>query len=87
MRSTSTKEYVMKNMAGFKPTIIASRILEDDRFKIGGQLFRVSEVVNNDYDQVVIRFYHIDEDKHTKYHMVVPKLMPIKIYNLHIKKK
>lgn len=62
--------------------VTANDLMQDDRFKMGGAFYRVFVVLDNDFGDKVIRFYHLSEVPNDRKFMVVPKDTPFKIYNL-----
>jgi len=59
----------------------ASALMEEDRFKMAGQMYRVMNVTTNAYDQKVIRFYSVFNHRGDVATMIVPRRTMFKVYN------
>ena len=62
-------------------TRCAQHVMEDDRFKMGGQMYRIADTSPNLYNEVIIWAYPVEDSTETTT-LIVPKKTLFKIYNL-----
>jgi hypothetical protein len=60
--------------------ILAIFLMMDDRFKMGGQMYRVIKIAHNDLGGVVIDA-HLLEDRSIRITLIVDAQATMKIYN------
>lgn len=64
----------------------ANRLVADDRFKMGGSMYRIADTSPNLYNEQIIWFHLLETSSFTM-QMVVPQDLKFKIYNQKIKLK
>lgn len=61
--------------------VLAKKLMQDDRFRMAGQLYRISDVAFNDYGDRIIWAYPVDRQSHCLT-LIVGRSARFKIYNL-----
>lgn len=62
-------------------TVTAAEVMDDDRFKLGGEIYRVLDTTTTSAGQTIITFYPINDITKDHNTLIVNSEFHIKVYN------